>query len=114
MIDVKPGSASTPINLESDGVVAVAVLTTASFDASALDARSACFGDDGDPNQRDCTEAHARGHVEDVDGNGSRDLLLHFELSQTGIDPGDSRACLTGRTSGGTSVEGCDTITVHG
>jgi hypothetical protein len=38
------------------------------------------------------------------------DLLLHYETSQTGIDPGDTRACLTGKTFGNVSIEGCDSI----
>jgi hypothetical protein len=40
------------------------------------------------------------------------DLLLHFEVSQTGIDLTDTKACLIGRASDGIGVYGCDTIVV--
>jgi hypothetical protein len=109
-IDIKPGSTTNPINLSSKGVVPVAILTTDSFDASTVDAGTVCFRDDDQPTQRACTEAHGRGHVEDVNGDGKPDLLLHYQLSQTGIDPGDTAACLTGTTLTGVTVEGCDSI----
>ena len=46
-----------------------------------------------------------------MNGDGRLDLLLHFETQQTGIDPGDTQACLTGKTFTGVGVEGCDAIT---
>ncbi len=110
-VDVKPGSTTNPINLSSDGLVPVAILTTDSFDATTVDPNTVCFGDDDDPSQRDCTEAHGKGHVEDVNGDGRPDLLLHYEVSQTGIDPGDTSACLTGKTFAGVNIKGCDSIT---
>jgi hypothetical protein len=45
-----------------------------------------------------------------VNGDGRTDLLLHYEVSETGIDPGDARACLTGTTFGGVGIQGCDSI----
>ena len=111
LVDIKPGSDTNPINLRSKGVIPVAILSTASFDATTVDPASVCFGDAEDASQRDCTEAHGKGHLEDVNGDGRLDLLLHFETQQTGIDPGDTQACLTGKTFTGVSVEGCDAIT---
>ena len=42
--------------------------------------------------------------------DGDADLLLHFDMPATGIDPGDTKACLTARTLGGVGVYGCDTV----
>jgi hypothetical protein len=112
-IDIRPGSAVNPINLSSNGVVPVAILTTGSFDATAVVATSVCFGDREDAAQRNCTEAHGQGHVEDADGDGDLDLVLHFEIARTGIDRGDTSACLTGQTHDGTVVTGCDAIIVR-
>lgn len=112
VIDIKPGSDPNAINTLSGGVVPVAILTSGSFDATTVDPSTVCFGDAEDPSQRDCTEAHARGHPQDADGDGDVDLVLHFETGQTGIDPGDTQACLTGLTFGGAPVQGCDAITV--
>jgi hypothetical protein len=111
LVDIKPGSDRNPINLAARGLIPVAILSTASFDATTVDPASVCFGDAEDASQRDCSEAHGKGHVEDVNGDGVADLLLLFEVSETGIDPGDTTACLSGTTREGLAVEGCDSIT---
>jgi len=114
-IDIMPNTFPNLINLKSKGLIAVAILSTSSFDARTVDPSSVCFGDNPpDPLQSDCTEAHGRGHISDVDGDGDKDLVLHYETQQTGIDPGDTRACLTGTTFGGTAIEGCDDIRTVG
>jgi hypothetical protein len=110
-IDIKPGSSTNPINLSKPVLVPVAIVTTDSFDATTVDPNTVCFGDDDNPDERDCTEAHRRGHIADMNGDGRADLVLHYEVNQTGIDEGDTTACLTGGTFGGASVEGCDAIT---
>ncbi len=99
----------------------MAVLSNATFDATTVDASTVCFGDDPPRGgttayaqppgvDADCNEAHRRGHIEDVDGDGDLDMVLHFETGQTGIDSGDTVARLTGRTTGGTEFEGADAI----
>lgn len=110
-VDVMPESSDNPINAsKKKGVVSVAILTDGTFDAATVDPATVCFGDADDPSRRDCTEAHGTGHLEDVDGDGDDDLLLHFEASQTGIEAGDTQACLTGTTFAGAPVAGCDSI----
>ncbi len=84
----------------------MAILTTADFDATTVDPLTVAFGPAG------ATEAHGRGHVEDVDGDGDVDLQLHFRTQETGIQPGDTEACLAGETFSGHPVQGCDAITV--
>ena len=109
-IDVRPGSETNPISPDGRGLVPVAILTTDVLGATDVDSSAVCFGDAEAPEQRDCSEAHGAGHVEDVNGDGRADLVLHFEVAETGIDPGDSRACLTGKTREGLEIEGCDSI----
>jgi hypothetical protein len=91
----------------------VAIISAADFNAATVDPSSVCFGDDDNPSQRDCTEAHGKGHFTDVDADGRLDLLLHFEIQETGIDSGDSRACLMGKTFGDQAIQGCDSITTR-
>jgi uncharacterized delta-60 repeat protein len=110
VVDVKPGNEDNVVPLKSNGVVTVAILTTDSFDAATVDPTSVCFGDAEDPAQRACTEKHGQGHLVDVNGDGRPDLLLHYDIAQTGIDAGDVQACLTGETYAGTAIEGCDRI----
>jgi hypothetical protein len=108
-IDIRPGSESNRINLSSRGAVPVAVLGTPTFDAAEVDPDSACFGDAEAPDERDC-EPEGGGSLEDVNADGIDDLVLRFRTRETGIDPGDTVACLTGSLFGGTSIEGCDSI----
>ena len=98
------------INLASQGVVAVAIITTDTFDATAVSPSTVCFGNDDDPSRRDCTEAHGWGHVQDVNGDGRADQVLHYEVGQIGVDSGDSSVCLTGTTFEGIDVRGCAAI----
>ena len=82
-LDVRPGSAKNPINPKSNGVIPVAILSTNSFDASTIDQASLRFG----PGQ---ALAEGNGHLEDVNGDGQLDLVLHFRTQDTGIQCGDT------------------------
>ena len=109
-VDVKPGSASNPVNTRSRGVLPIALLSSRSFDATEVPVASVCFGAATDPARRDCTEAHRRGHARDVNGDQRADLVLHFETRQTGIRKGDTQACATGSTRTGVRFTACDRI----
>ena len=108
IIDIKPGSDSNPINPKSKGVISVAILTTSTFDATTVDPLSVRFG----PNE--AIEAHGRGHIEDVNGDGKFDLVVHFNTQNTGIQCGDTSAVLTGKTIGGQAIAGFDSIRTVG
>jgi hypothetical protein len=103
-LDIKPGVLPNSINVQSNGVIPVAILTTDAFDATKVDALSVRFG----PQQ--ATEAHSRGHVEDVNGDNRLDLVMHFMVLETGIRCGDISASLTGLTVEGLMIEGEDSI----
>ena len=109
-IDIKPRQFPNAINPADPGVVPVAILKTPTFDPAIVTPSSVCFGDSGDLSQRNCTEAHGTGHRDDVDRDRDTDLLLHYVVNQTGIDPIDSQACLSGETSAGRTIIGCDSI----
>ena len=111
-VDIKPGGYPNSINPSSRGLTAVAVLTTSraqgeslDFDASQLDGSTVTFGP-GDA-------APAReARVEDADGDGDADLLLHFRTADTGLGCGDSSAELTGLTWSGEAVSGEDSVRI--
>ena len=114
-LDVKPGSDRNSINCRHNGVVPVAILTTRmakgdplDFDASTVDPSTVAFG----PNA--ASVAHRRAHIQDVDGDGDMDMVLHFRQRNTGIQCGNLEACLTGQTTNGTPIEGCDAIRTVG
>ena len=108
-IDVSPGNPGNEINLRR-GSVTVAIITTATFDATTVDPVSVCFGDADTPASRACAEQHGSGHIEDVNSDGQPDVLLHFAVGDTGIDLGDTAACLIARTRDGVGLYGCDAI----
>jgi hypothetical protein len=91
--------------------MAVAILTNDTFNASTIDPGTVCFGDADTPPERACTERHLGGQLKDVNGDKRPDLLLTFIVAATGIDSGDTSACLKGRTFSGVGVFGCAPIT---
>jgi hypothetical protein len=107
-IDIKPGSSKNPINPRSRGLIPVAILTTATFNATRVVPLSVRFGPSS------ATEAHGRGHFKDVDSDGDQDLLLHFRTPATGIRCGDGSAGITGATSSGQVIGGSDVIRTVG
>ncbi len=111
-LDVLPGDAANSVNLKARSVT-IAVLSTAAFNAAAIDPSTVCFGDAEAPGERSCTESHASGHLEDVNRDQRLDLVMHFDTAGTGIDLGDTRACLIARTTPGEGVYGCDAVTVR-
>ena len=87
-------------------MIPIVILSSASFDAATVDPLPVRFGPSG------ARETHTRGHVEDVNGDGRLDLVLHFRTQETGLQGGDSQACLTGETKDGLAIQGCDSIRI--
>jgi concanavalin A-like lectin/glucanase superfamily protein len=107
-IDITPGSFPNSINPKSKGTVPVAILTTNAFDATTVDPTTVRFGRTG-------TEAApVQFALEDVDGDGDTDMILHFNTQDTGIVCGDTSASLTGETFGGQAIAGSDSIKTAG
>ena len=100
--DIKPGSFPNSINVNSKGVIPVAILTTESFDAATVDPPTVEFGPNG--------AAPLRWAVEDVDSDGDLDLILHFKTQETGIIAGDTEATLTGALMDSSPFTGTDSV----
>jgi probable HAF family extracellular repeat protein len=107
-IDIKPGSVPNSVNPRSHGLIPVAILTTDDLDATTVDPLSVRFG------PSEAGEAHGRAHIEDVNGDGRPDLVLHFRTDETGLQCGDTEAILKGQTFGGSAVQGTDSIRTVG
>ncbi len=110
-IDIKPGSFPNSVNPGSGGAIPVAILTTsvldgepADFDAVSVAPSSVQVGPDG------ATMVHGTSHLEDVDGDGDLDLVLHFRTRATGIACGDDTASLTGEIFEGQPLAGSDSM----
>jgi Ca-activated chloride channel family protein len=101
-IDIKPGSYPNSIRLGKPGVVPVAVLTTACFDATTIDPESVEFAG----------AFPLRSTTEDVDGDGDDDMLFHFARLDLDLDGTSTEATLTGETEGGVPIQGTDSVRI--
>jgi DNA-binding beta-propeller fold protein YncE len=107
-IDIKPGAFPNSIQPKSKGVIPVAIMTTAAFDATSVDIATVRFGATG-------TEAApVQSSPTDLDGDGKTDLILHFATESTGIGCGCITASLTGKTLGGQKLRGADSVSTVG
>jgi parallel beta-helix repeat protein len=112
-IDIKPGSETNPINLRSRGSIPIAIVSTASFDASTLDPSTLTFAGAAVAQKQNGT---FQASLEDVNGDGRLDLVVHVDTQalntealkgyQTGV------LTLEGRTYSGESVRGSDSVKI--
>lgn len=101
-IDIKPGSDANPINLNSKGVIPVAILSTDNpyFDATTVDGSTIEFAG--------ASPVHGGGHLKDVDGDGDIDWVGHFKIQEMSIEAGDATTVtltLKGETQGSSVSE---------
>jgi len=102
IIDIKPGSNPNSINLKSNGVIPVAVLTTTDFDAGTVDPGTVEFAG----------ASPIRWTVEDVDNDGDEDMLFHFRTQELNLDETSTKATLTGETKDGQKISGTDKVRI--
>jgi hypothetical protein len=109
MIDIKPGSYPNSINLGSNGSVPVAIFSTPTFDARTvipdkvtLAGASVKFRGNGTP----------MFSVQDVNGDGLPDLVVHVSTEALQLTASDAEAVLEGQTTDGRRIRGTDTIRV--
>ncbi len=119
-IDIIPGSASNTLNLASNGVISVAILSTTGFDAHTVNIASILFAG-----------AHATQSLfQDVNGDGLLDLVVKFrtqdttlrslyetlvadDINEDGVlDSNHETACvsLLGHCQDGTNILGADAM----
>lgn len=109
-IDIKPGSYPNSINLSSAGVIPVAILSSATFDATTVDPTTVALAGAsvkmvGKSDKHLC-------HEEDVDSDGSIDLVCQVETVQFIIESGESTAVLEAQTYDGTNINGKDSVNI--
>lgn len=106
--DIKPNSDPNSLNVGRPGVVSVAVLSTAGFDATTQVNRATLkWGPTG-------TEADVVrcGSPEDANGDGLADLVCKFRLSDAQFEPGDDLGYLTGLLADGATFMSADRVRI--
>jgi uncharacterized repeat protein (TIGR01451 family) len=110
-LNIKPGSLTNPINPNAGGNIPTAVLTTNAgeydlpypFDATSIIATSVVFSPRETAWQFEgASEKHDKGHLEDaleldeLTSDGDEDMVLHFKTQLSGIEVGETEACVKG------------------
>jgi len=108
-IDIKPGSDPNCFNNDGHGVIPVAILGSATFDATqvdpltlSLDSQTVKTKGNGDPQT----------NIEDVNGDGFDDLVVKIIDADGTYAVGTGTATLTGQLFDGTPIEGTDSICI--
>jgi VCBS repeat-containing protein len=114
VIKVKPGEDGngSPINSKSKGLVPVAIMGTASFDVSTVDVNTLAFGPAGATTAHDPSGWDWADHFSDANLDGFTDLVTHYRQMDTGLQSGDTEACLTGMLMDGTPFSACGPVMV--
>jgi len=108
-IDIKPGSDPNCFNSDGHGVIPVAILGSADFDASTVDPFTVAL--DGAAVRVKGKSGNA-GSLEDVNGDGFQDLVVQI-TDEGGYSSGDTAATLSGSTYDGVPIVGTDTICIR-
>ena len=108
-IDIRPFSRENKIYHWEWGVIPVAILSKAGFDApSEVDKDTITFGRTGDEHSK----AFFLRRGKDVNQDGLRDLILFFRAKRAGFQVGDQGGYLKGNTLKGETIEGYDSVSI--
>lgn len=116
--DIKPGSDPNSISLGNQGVIPVAILTTSSFNAADVDPTTVTAGNDDGNDTPVATRKNGSlmANLEDVDGDGDIDMILHFGtqalVANGDVDASTTQLVLNGKTMGGTPIQGSDAVNI--
>lgn len=108
-IDVRPGTFPNPINLGAQGAVPVAILSTATFDATTVDPITVTLAGAGVRLRGNGTPQASH---QDLNADGRLDLLVQVSTQAMELTVGDVQAVLKGWTYGGLRIQGTDTVRV--
>lgn len=108
-VDIKPDSLENTINLGSNGVVPVAILSSTTFDATQVDPATVTLAS---APVKLRGKANLMSSVSDINGDGLNDLLVHCDTTALQLEQEAIGAVVKGSTFGGIAIMGTDTIRV--
>jgi hypothetical protein len=101
-VDIKPGSDLNSINLGSQGLTPVAILSTAAFYATGIDPKTVTFAG----------ISPTKWNLQDVNKDGRVDLVLFFDTTKLQLSVSSTEATLSGSTLNGTIIWGSDMVRI--
>jgi hypothetical protein len=102
-IIVKPDTTEVArVNVKAKGRIPVALLSSAEFDAMAVDPQTLTFGAQGD--EQSLERCNEKGR--DYNGDGRLDRVCHFDLQAANFELGDTEGVIRGSTDSGMQFEG--------
>jgi hypothetical protein len=108
-IDIKPGSFPNSINLGSNGVVPVAILSSPTFNALTVNPMTVSLAG---ANVKLKSNGTYQASQQDVNNDGLADLVVHVITDALALSSGDTDAVLKGFTVGGVAVHGKDSVRI--
>jgi hypothetical protein len=119
-INIKPRDDTNKIHILPPGNVAVAILSSASFNAPAMVVKnSLTFGRIGDeqslvlrPDRFDSRLLVPVCSTPDVNGDGLKDLVCQFSKQPAGFQLTDTSGVLRGKTGTGVTIRGTDSVAI--
>lgn len=108
-IDIKPSSDDNSVNIGSNGVVPVAILSEPGFDATTVDPTTVSLAGADVRLKGKGTPMYA---LIDVNADGLLDIEVKVSTEALELSDGDTEATLTAQTYDGTVVVGSDSIRV--
>jgi hypothetical protein len=106
MIDVRPGNDQNYVNPHSNQTIPVAILGAADFDVQGVAISGLSLSAQGSATS---ATPKGNGHFVDVNKDGYKDIVLLFQIKDTGVKDGDTQLCLAGP-----GFQACDAITTTG
>jgi len=108
-IDIKPGATPNTINLGSRGSIAVAIFSSTDFDATTIDPSTVRLAGAA-------VELKGRGTpmatVQDVNGDGLDDYVVHVETDALQLSEVDAAAVLKAKTTNEILITGTDSVRI--
>lgn len=105
-IDIKPGGDEdkpAKINLDSHGKIKVALLSSATFDATSADIATVRFANAAPIKHQ---------KIKRVNKDRLKDVVFTFAKQSLILAPGATTACLTGKTTTGQAFKGCGPVKI--
>ncbi|WP_041170390.1 thrombospondin type 3 repeat-containing protein [Vibrio sp. EJY3] len=109
LIDIKPGSEDNSINLGSNGVVPVVILSSVSFDATSIDPLSVTLANAAAKLKGKGTPQYS---LIDINDDGLTDMEVMIETSALELTSESQTATLNASTSSGMQLIGMDTVQI--